>query len=249
MLSLFHIGINKMSRVLCWFSCGDASAVAAKFALNKYGNKCEIIYCDTFAYEHPDNKRFFTDIERWLDRSIKVLKSDRYKDIRDVFEKTKFLRNRQGARCTTELKKNVRKKYQQADDIHIFGFTIEEKHRVDRFYKENPDVIAEFPLVDNHITKSNCHNIIRNAGIALPAMYVLGFHNNNCIGCVKGQKGYWNKIRIHFPDAFLYMAKLERELNFALCGIFLDELSPDAGNYKLEPEIECGVLCISEDNP
>lgn len=236
-----------MSRVLCWFSCGDASAAAAKLAIDKYGSDCEVLYCDTFAYEHPDNKRFFMDVEVWLGRFIKVLHSDKYQDIYDVFEKTRFLRSRQGARCTTELKKNVRKAYQKVDDLHIFGFTVEEQHRAERFYKENPEVKAEFPLIDNHITKADCHNIIRSAGIALPAMYVLGFHNNNCIGCVKGKKGYWNKIRIHFPEAFNRMAKIERELNFSLCDVFLDELPPDAGRYELEPEIECGVLCINEE--
>lgn len=236
-----------MERVLSWFSCGDASAVAAKLALDKYGDQCEILYCDTFKYEHPDNKRFFADVEVWLGRSIKVLKSDKFADIRDVFEKTKFLRSRQGARCTTELKKNVRKKYQTIDDLHIFGFTVEEEHRIERFYKENPDVKAEFPLYDNKLSKSDCHNIIRSAGIKIPAMYVLGFHNNNCIGCAKGKKGYWNKIRVHFPDVFAYMAKLERDLNFSLCDVFLDELPPEAGRYELEPEIECGVLCIDEE--
>lgn len=235
------------NRVLCWFSCGDASAVAAKFALSLYEN-VEVLYCDTFAYEHPDNKRFFNDAQSWLAVPIKILKSEKYTDIYDVFRKTRFLRGPHGARCTTELKKNVRKAYQTIDDVHIFGYTVEEKHRIDRFHKENPDLIAKFPLFEHGITKADCHKIIHQAGIELPMMYKLGFHNNNCIGCVKGKKGYWNKIRVNFPDAFWMMAKLERELNFSLCGVFLDELPPDAGNYKSEPDIECGVLCINEDD-
>ena len=237
-----------MNRVLCWFSCGDASAVSAKLAIDKYGGRCEVLYCDTFAYEHEDNKRFFNDVQAWLGVEIKILRSEKFTDIYDVFEKTRFLRSKQGARCTTELKKNVRKAYQTVDDLHIFGFTTEEKHRVDRFYKENPDIRAEFPLLDNNITKSECHKIIRHASIELPSMYKLGYHNNNCIGCVKGKKGYWNKIRVDFPEAFDRMAKLERSLNFSLCDVFLDELTPTAGNYKSEPDIECGVLCTTGEN-
>jgi PP-loop superfamily ATP-utilizing enzyme len=42
-----------MKRVLVWFSCGAASAVAAKLAVEKYGDQCEVLYCDTLAYEHP----------------------------------------------------------------------------------------------------------------------------------------------------------------------------------------------------
>lgn len=244
-----------MSRVLAWFSCGDASAVAAKLAVEKYGDACDVCYCDTFAYEHPDNRRFLSDVERWIEKPIKILKSDTYSDIWDVFERTRFLKSPQGARCTTELKKNVRKSYQSADDIHVFGYTFDETvpqckpifDRVARFKRENPELFAEFPLVYRRLTKSDCHRIIRDAGIELPAMYRLGYHNNNCIGCVKGKKGYWNKIRKDFPHAFERMAKMERELGFSLCDVFLDELPPDAGRYKDEPDIECGVLCIQEE--
>lgn len=234
-------------RVLVWFSCGDASAAAAKIALYKYGDRCEVLYCDTFAHEHPDNRRFFLDVQSWLGVEIKVLRSQKYTDIYDVFESTKFLKGPNGARCTTELKKNVRKAYQTVDDVHVFGFTIEEQHRVNRFVKENPELYAEFPLVEAGIDKAMCHRIVREAGIELPAMYKLGYHNNNCIGCVKGAKGYWNKVRLDFPEVFNRMATLERKLNYALCsGVFLDELDPNAGRYKDEPDIECGVICSSE---
>lgn len=52
-------------RKLVWFSCGAASANAAKIAVQKYPD-CEVLYCDTFKYEHPDNRRFFVDIEKWI---------------------------------------------------------------------------------------------------------------------------------------------------------------------------------------
>lgn len=248
-------------RVLAWFSCGDASAVAAKLACEKYRDTCEVCYCDTFAYEHPDNRRFFCDVEIWLGRIIIVLRSGDYTDIFDVFERTRWLVGIGGARCTTELKKNVRMAYQRPDDLHIFGFTADEKHRVERFHRENPDLRAEFPLIEQGMTKADCHQIIRAAGIELPAMYRLGYKNNNCIGCVKGQSGYWNKIRKDFPEAFQRMAKMERTLNAAICKkegvsdgkrwrkrVFLDELPADAGRYDAEPDIECGVLCLHPEN-
>ena len=103
------------------------------------------------------------------------------------------------------------------------------------------------------MTKQHCHDAITLAGIETPAMYRLGYKNNNCIGCVKGQQGYWNKIRKDFPDAFQQMAKLERELGVAInksyAGdgkrkrVFLDELDPSAGRLEAEPDIECGVIC------
>lgn len=246
-------------RVLAWFSCGDASAFSSKLAVEKYGDRCEVLYCDTFAYEHPDNRRFFSDVQRWIGREIKVLRSEEYADIYDVFRKTRWLVGIGGARCTTELKKVVRKSYQRPDDIHVFGFTAEEGKRVERFRKENFELFSEFPLHEQGITKAECHRTIRSAGIELPAMYRLGYKNNNCIGCVKGGSGYWNKIRVDFPEAFDRMAKLERELDAAICKkegvtagkrwrrrVFLDELPTDAGRYSAEPDIECGVLCSTE---
>lgn len=247
-----------MPRRLVWFSCGAPSAICAKLTLTKYPT-AEVLYCDTFAYEHPDNRRFFSEIQTWLKHEIKVLKSDRYKDIYDVFQRTRWLVGPGGARCTTELKKNVRKAYQRADDIHIFGFTSDEKHRVERFHQENPELLAEFPLIEQGISKRDCKRRLLAAGIQIPMMYRLGYKNNNCVGCVKGGAGYWNKIRRDFPDAFNKMAKMERELNVAILSkrskgskrrrLFLDELSPNFGRYKEEPDIECGVLCIQAAPP
>lgn len=241
-------------RVLAWFSCGDASAVAAKLAVEKYGSRCEVLYCDTFAFEHPDNRRFFNDVEKWIGTPIKVLHSQDYRDIYDVFEKTRWLVGVGGARCTTELKKNVRRAYQRPDDTHIFGFTADEKKRAERFHENSPDLFAEFPLIEAKIAKSDCHQRMRDAGIELPAMYRLGYKNNNCIGCVKGQSGYWNKIRRDFPEMFDKMAKVERDLNAAINKkyvkgkrqrVFLDELPPTAGSYENEADIECGVICVT----
>ena len=251
-----------MTRVLAWFSCGDASAVAAKLAIKRHGDACEVIYCDTFAYEHPDNRRFMADVEKWLGCKIKVLRSEEYRDIYDVFEKTGWLIGPGGARCTTELKKMVRKNYQRPDDIHIFGFTMDEVHRVDRFYTENPELFCEFPLIDAGYSKKDCHDRIRRAGIELPAMYRLVYKNNNCIGCVKGGIGYWNKIRKDFPEAFERMARMERKLDVSINTkrgrdetghlyrhkLFLDEMPARLGRYESEKDIECGVLCINEES-
>ena len=247
-----------MNRVLCWFSCGAASAVAAKFAVEKYGDLCEILYCDTLKYEHPDNLRFMADMECWIGKPIKLVRSTKYADIFDVFDKTGWLVGPQGARCTTELKRLVRRAYQQNDDLQIFGLTADESSRITLFERENLDVEYEWILRDRGITKADCYRIIQEAGIILPMMYRLGYNNNNCIGCVKGQAGYWNKIRVDFPEAFARMARQERKMNVAInktyAGdgkrkrVFLDELPLDAGRNVPLPDIECGVLCISGDS-
>lgn len=242
-------------RYLVWFSCGAASAVAAKFAVDKY-SECEVLYCDTLRYEHEDNLRFLCDVEEWIQQEIKIISSEKYKDIFDVFDSTGWLVGVAGARCTVELKKNVRKAYQRDDDNHIFGLTADEGSRIERFEKQNSDLEIDWILKENGITKKDCYRIIKHAGIVLPKMYRLGYNNNNCIGCVKGQAGYWNKIRVDFPDAFEKMARQERKMGVAInksyAGdgkrkrIFLDELDPKAGRNIPMPDIECGVMCVND---
>lgn len=242
-------------RILAWFSCGAASAVAAKLAIEKYGDAVEVVYCDTLAYEHPDNKRFMADVSKWLGREIKIIRSEKYKDIYDVFEKTGWLVGPGGARCTTELKKVPRKKYQKPDDIHVFGFTSEEKHRVARFSEQNPELDAVFPLIEADLTKDDCHDFLRRNGIAQPAMYRLGYSNNNCIGCVKGGVGYWQKIRNDFPDIYWKMAAMERKLEVAINSkvkdgvkyrVYLDELEENKSAVQELFDFSCGVLCVNE---
>jgi len=244
------------NRIVASFSCGAASAVATKMAVEKYGDRVIVIYCDTLKYEHPDNLRFMKDVEKWIGKDITLLSSEKYTDIFDVFNKTGWLVGRAGARCTTELKKNVAKKFRNPGDINIMGLTADEGHRIDRFEDQNPEIGVEWILRDSAITKSDCYKILTQAGIRLPKMYELGYNNNNCIGCVKGSMGYWNKIRIDFPLAFKRMAQQERKMGVAINksfvggtrrSIFLDELDPNAGRDVPLPDIECGVMCIKNE--
>ncbi len=195
-------------RIICWFSCGATSAVAAKLVNDEYGknNDVRIVYCDTGS-EHPDNMRFLHDMEKFIGRKVEILKSAEYADIWDVFEKTRYLVGINGARCTSELKKKQRLAYQLPDDIHVFGFDSGEHKRVEQFRKNNHDIELLLPLVDRCLSKSDCLSLIEYSGIKLPEMYLLGYQNANCIGCVKGGAGYWNKIRKDFPDVFKRMSE------------------------------------------
>lgn len=232
-------------RKIVWFSCGAASAIAAKLATNKYPD-CEVVYCDTLASEHHDNKRFLNDVSKWIGKEIKIIRSEKFKDVDDVIQKTRYMSGISGARCTTELKKKVREAYQRPDDIHIFGFTYDEQKRADRF-DDNNNLNTEWILIDNKIYKEDCYTLLKNAGIEIPVMYKLGFEHNNCIGCVKSaSSGYWNKIRKLFPDVFETRCKQSRLLGVKLLWkngkrVFLDEL--EIKDNDPEDDIECGVVC------
>lgn len=235
-----------MSRHLVWFSAGAASAVAAKLTLAEHSDAI-IAYINPGS-EHPDNERFLQDCERWFGVQIHRYASTKYADTWDVWERTKYLNGPIGARCTLELKKRVRQSVELPTDVQVFGYTAEEQHRADRFRQQNPDVILSTPLITYGLTKSDCLAMIDRAGIELPVMYRLGYQNNNCVGCVKGGLGYWNKIRRDFPEVFDRMAKLERTLGNTCSRdengpVWLDELNPTRGNHADEPDFECSLLC------
>ena len=82
-------------------------------------------------------------------------------------------------------------------------------------------------------------------------MYKMGYNNNNCIGCVKGGMGYWNKIRKDFPDVFDEVAQIERDVG-ATClkdnegRIFLDELPIWRGGPVEVSKPDCSLICHIE---
>jgi 3'-phosphoadenosine 5'-phosphosulfate sulfotransferase (PAPS reductase)/FAD synthetase len=242
--------IEGRRRVVAWFSCGVTSAVATKITIEAYPEAI-VAYCDTGA-EHPDNARFLKDCEAWFGRKIDVLRSAKYRDIWDVFEKRRFLVSPKGALCTVELKKTVRRDFEKPDDLQIFGFDTSELPRAQRFKDNNPEVDVWYPLIERGLSKPDCLDAVRRAGIEIPAMYKLGYRNNNCIGCVKGGAGYWNKIRKDFPAVFARMAAMERKLGAAINKstsadgerrkVFLDELDPGAGRHS-DLDISCGLFC------
>ena len=234
-------------RVISWFSCGAASAVATILAAVKYGD-IEAVYCRV-EEEHPDNLRFLDDFTRVTGIPVKVIRDEQHQgSIYNVFTKRGFIKNQFGAPCTMILKKDMRKSYQRPTDTQVFGYTAEEQDRADKFIDGNNDVNQDFLLIDNGITKQDCYAHLTKLGLKLPAMYHLGYSNNNCIGCVKGGMGYWNKIRKDFPEHFAKMAKLERFIGHAVNKdddgpVYLDELAPTRGRFKVDMPADCGFTC------
>ena len=61
-------------RIVCWFSCGAASAVATKLAIAENAGKLPVVIAYTEVLEeHPDNKRFLAECEKWFGQNIVIL--------------------------------------------------------------------------------------------------------------------------------------------------------------------------------
>lgn len=241
-------------RLVVWFSCGAASACAARLAVDAAagsGIETVVAYIDPGS-EHEDNPRFLADVARWLDRPIVTLRSERYADTWAVWQDRNYVAGIAGAPCTQELKKAVRERYEREGDLQVFGYDSTESRRSELFARNQPEIALWCPLEDAGVTKDDCFRTLYAAGIPLPAMYLQGYKNNNCIGCPKGGAGYWNKIRHDYPAVFERMAVAEARAGARLCQVqsggvrrrvSLRELPPDAGHYPTEAPISCGMLC------
>lgn len=248
-------GVYMKFKTVCWLSAGVSSFLAGWFLKDKID---DFIYID-ISDQHPDSLRFIKECEKVLCKPIQILSSDSYTCVSDCIEATGcFKMYANGfAPCTNYLKKRVRQEweYEHRDYCltYIWGFDVNEVRRADNICSAMPQFEHIFPLIDKHLSKSDVHGYFYNHfDFKRPLMYDLGYPNNNCIGCIKGGMGYWNKIRVDFPDVFASRSQLEREIGFAILKdkngpIYLDSLEPNRGDLNTEVFPECGVFCYLAD--
>lgn len=213
----------------------------------------EWIYID-IGDQHPDSMRFIKDCEKAIGKEIQVLKSQEYNCVEDCARAFGgFRATNRFAPCTNWLKKRVRKEWELEHSdyelTYVWGFDLNEKNRAERMVEANPQAAHEFPLIDRGLSKEEVHGLFYQLfSFQRPLMYRLGYPNNNCLGCIKGGMGYWNRIRRDFPEVFESRAKLERQLGYAILKdnngpVFLDELDPDRGDMDMEVFPDCGIMC------
>ena len=108
----------KDKHIAVWFSCGAASAVAAKLTLDLYGkdNRVSVVN-NPIKEEHPDNQRFLKDVEGWLGFPIESAVRSKYPDqsCEEVWADRKFMSGPMGAPCTLELKKKARQEWEKVN--------------------------------------------------------------------------------------------------------------------------------------
>jgi hypothetical protein len=87
-----------MSRVVCWFSCGAASAVAARLAIKKYAGREIVVARVIVKEEHEDNDRFALDCEKWFGMPItNYVRAEYGGSIFNVIERRKYISGVSGA--------------------------------------------------------------------------------------------------------------------------------------------------------
>lgn len=225
-----------------WFSCGVSSAMVAYLCRHEV---------DKIIYQHVDDQdsdslRFLRDVESLIGHEIEIQQSP-YKCVENVCRAFSFIASAHGAKCTEILKRRMRKEWEcdnPGRHTYFWGYDCEEKNRAKSIEAYLVQHDHRFPLIENGLIKQDAHAMSVKLGLKRPRMYDKGYQNNNCIGCVKGGMGYWNKIRIDYPEVFAARAKMEREIGHScINGVFLDELDPMAGDMQHEIMEDCGIIC------
>lgn len=240
--------------IAVWVSCGAASAAAAILTCQMYGDICDIrLINNPVAEEHHDNQRFVDDLSAHLGRTIDRVRNPDWPSasIFDVFERRRYISGISGAPCTGELKKKARQRWESQNrvDWHVLGFTVDEKHRHERFTMTERENVLPV-LIDRDMTKDDCGKMMVALGIRMSEVYSLGMPNANCLGCVKATSPtYWNLIRKIAPENFNRLSALSREFGVRIARykgerVFLDELPADAKGGDLRAmDLDCGLFC------
>ena len=240
--------------IAVWFSCGAASAVAAKRTVEKYGSFAKVrVVNNPVAEEHPDNRRFLLDVEKWIGVDIELSSNPKFPSCSavEVWDKRRFMSGPNGAPCTLELKRMARRIWEENNhcDWLVLGFTADEQKRAADFQRTERKNLIPI-LVDEGVTKQQCFEILNIAGVDIPEMYKLGYPNANCIGCVKvTSPTYWNHVRKKHPEVFEIRAKQSRDIGSKLVRvkgerIFLDELDENATGRSMKGmQIDCSSFC------
>ena len=208
--------ISKDDPVICWFSGGITSAAACKLSIDLFGKEnCRCIFMDT-RNEDDDTYRFLKDCEKWYGIPIESITREDIPSIQSVWRRYNGLNFAHGAICSSELKRELRKKWQSKNEysFQIFGFDIDEPKRAKAFTMNYSEAKPFYPLLMLGWSKKMCIKYVQDSGIRVPNAYSYGFHNNNCLktGCVQGGIGYWQKMQRDFPAKFDEMAAMEHEL-------------------------------------
>jgi hypothetical protein len=248
---------QEKSTLIGWVSGGAASAVACHLA-QQSGEPMVFVRIDPLG-ELGDIGRFVSDLSAKLYHedietiSVKTHGNKAFAECThpyDVLRIVRAIKFPKGAPCTRVLKREVRERFciERNLNNHVWGFTIEEKHRADRILSTVPG-FHQFPLIDAGITKKDCFKYIEDRGITLPECYKNGLNNANCIICIKGGIGYMNKCRELYPERFAELSALEQELGHSCLrekvdgksrALFLKDLDPERGRHEPIYVEDCG---------
>jgi len=205
------------SKHIVMFSGGIGSWMTARRVKETYGNDdIVLVFADTMM-EDDDLYRFLNEAAADIGGELVILADGR--DPWQVFHDVRFLGNSRIDPCSRVLKRELiakwlKKTYDPTNCIIYLGMTWMEDHRFTRAQRYWTPWTVAAPMCDKpYLLPEQMMQVCRDAGIAPPRLYSLGFNHNNCGGfCIKAGLGHFYKLLKTMPERYAYHEQKEIEL-------------------------------------
>ena len=203
-----------MTTTTVFLSGGLGSFSAADIVIGQ-GDQTTLLFTDTMM-EDEDLYRFLRDVERvW---GIEIVRIADGRTPWQVFRDVRLIGNTQMDPCSRVLKRQIAKKWireHRGSDKLVFGFGLQEIHRMATVVQRWWPHLVAFPLIDQNVfdVKSDALARLKGYGIDPPRLYEMGFHHNNCGGfCVKAGHGHFANLLRVMPDRFAFHEQEEERM-------------------------------------
>lgn len=204
-------------KVVAGFSGGVTSAWAAMWALREYPRDEVVWLFHDTKEEDVDTYRFIREFSSVA--GFPITEQSDGRSVTQVFEDEGAIANNRMAFCSRILKANQRDIYFKklraegaTEIVNVLGFSSVEWQRVQRATAraEQAGYSVRFPLIEEGVTKQQAADMCLQMGVPPPEMYRWSEHAN-CVGCVRGGKAYWLKVKDNRPLIFAQRSALERQ--------------------------------------
>lgn len=195
-------------RIIVGFSGGVTSAWCAGWALRNFPKEQVILLFHDTKAEHGDTYRFIKQMAEKL--GVAVTERSDGRSLDELFEDNNAMASNRMGFCSRELKVVPGQKLVTelkdagvTEIIRVYGFSGQEWQRIQRYsmYAETGGYSIRFPVKEEGISKQDCADWCTALGVCPSEMYMWSGHAN-CVGCVKGGKAYWLKVKEHAPEVF-----------------------------------------------
>lgn len=206
-----------MRRIVIGHSGGVTSARCLGWALETFPRDEVVALWHDTKKEDPDTLRFLFEIAKKL--GIPVTERSDGRSVDEVEDDENALANNRMAFCSRILKAEPRDRYFDelraagvTEIVNVVGFSAIEWQRIQRstMRAEQDGYTVRFPIKELGISKQECADWCIALGVKPPEMYLWSEHAN-CVGCRRGGKAYWLKVKENRPDVFLESVQREKE--------------------------------------
>lgn len=171
--------------------------------LVRYENKIdEVIFAD-HGGDYPDTYDYVRYIER-QGFSVTVIKPnvEGFDNLYDYCIHKRLIPSRLFRWCTDKFKIRPITKYVDKPSKMFIGFCLDETKRVKSEFRYRKGIVAQYPLIKDGVTRKDCIQIIKDAGVKVP-------RKSCCYFCPFSRRLEARELLLNYPDLYQKCKVLE----------------------------------------